>query len=205
MILVQRISCVCRCKKCRDSQQKKSLMMTKDRFTLIELLVTVAILSILASMLLPTLARARAYARRTACMNNLDQMGLGSSMYADDFEQFPVLFHDNYDPEYADRISYQWDTYGIVLFEKTQNMGHLLNEGYIVPTTLYCPSPKLLAATITSSTAITSRGRRSIRDGKATSAPATTTTRTRSAPATSGANTRNRPTLIPPRRWQSTR
>lgn len=53
-------------------------------FTLIELLVVIAIIAILAAMLLPSLASAKEKTKRTACRNNLKQMGLGSIMYAAD-------------------------------------------------------------------------------------------------------------------------
>jgi prepilin-type N-terminal cleavage/methylation domain-containing protein/prepilin-type processing-associated H-X9-DG protein len=58
---------------------------TRDRagFTIIELTVCIAIIGILMSMLLPALGLAREKARRTVCLNNLRQMGLGIAMYAD--------------------------------------------------------------------------------------------------------------------------
>src|ERR1051326_4682302 len=54
-------------------------------FTLIELLVVIALIGILAAIVLPALATAREKARRTACLNNLKQLGLGIAMYADGY------------------------------------------------------------------------------------------------------------------------
>ena len=61
--------------------------MRRKAFTLIELLVVIAIISILAAILFPVFARARESARRTSCLSNLKQIGLGIMMYVQDYDE----------------------------------------------------------------------------------------------------------------------
>lgn len=65
-------------------------MSTRRGFTLIELLVVIAIIAILAAILFPVFAQARAAARKTSCLSNLKQLGTGMMMYVQDYdERFP--------------------------------------------------------------------------------------------------------------------
>lgn len=88
------------------TQFAKQIRSSNQGFTLIELLVVIAIISILAAILFPVFARARENARRSSCMSNLKQIGLGVMMYTQDYdERYPwTLMY------YSSSINANWRT-----------------------------------------------------------------------------------------------
>jgi prepilin-type N-terminal cleavage/methylation domain-containing protein/prepilin-type processing-associated H-X9-DG protein len=106
-------------------------------FTLIELLIVVAILSLLVSILLPAISKAKALAKSAVCLSNLRQIGTAEELYASE--------NNGYQPPVnnADRTAY-WDA--ILWFylggspSRTHLTGLVLNEG-LQPLGLYqCPA-----------------------------------------------------------------
>jgi len=66
-------------------------MKKRRGFTLIELLVVIGIIAILATLLVPALSNAQGNGRNAVCKGNLRQIGLALSLYAADYQKYPVF------------------------------------------------------------------------------------------------------------------
>lgn len=124
-----------------------TLSRKKNAFTLIELLVVIAIIAILAAMLLPALANAKNRAQRTACLNNLKQMGTSVFIYSGDNAEKLMS------SRFGTTSGFPWE--GYVLFNTTEAAGQLAstssptNHGYFYSSGIitsgksyYCPGTK---------------------------------------------------------------
>jgi len=109
------------------SQRKSDGSRARGAFTLVELTVVVAITAVLASLLLPALSGAKEKSRRAVCQNNLHEVLMGVSMYANDHNESLPSSGDNFGYYHSIRLSDE--TFTNFVYAYLDN-----------PSILYCPN-----------------------------------------------------------------
>ena len=114
-------------------------------FTLVELLVVIAIIAILAALLLPALGRAQMRARRIACENKLNQMGISFNSFSHDHDgKLPMAVP----MEEGGSLEYVQSGYQIKgTFYFTYRLFQVLSNEFSTPEILICPSDTRFPAT----------------------------------------------------------
>ena len=133
---------------------KKSLR--SRGFTLIELLVVIAIIAILIAILLPAVQQAREAARRSACNNNMKQIGLALHNYHDAHRSFPIgtvyFWSSSWITQLLPYMEYD-NVYDTVVYQTSAGWGNATpptNPGFVdlAPSAIWCPSSDLSKTTI---------------------------------------------------------
>ncbi len=110
-------------------------------FTVIDVLVSMAVIAVLISLMLPQIGKVNESARRVACQSNLRQIGIGTLMYAQEFEGYlpPSVFLKNSASERA--RPQEMITLRVANTGRWDGLGLLYMHSYIdAPEVFYCPS-----------------------------------------------------------------
>ncbi len=107
-----------------NGRQRSCQTVGRPGFTLIELLVVISIIAVLVALLLPAVQAAREQARRSACMNNLKQIGLALANYTGRHGTFPPGYQSIYNSLYQQEMGPGWGWASMILPDLEQQSLH---------------------------------------------------------------------------------
>lgn len=123
-------------------------MKTRDRlaFTLVELLIVITIIVILAALLFPAFASARAESRKSVCLSNLRQIGLSIALYAHDYDDRLPYAPDNNNQWAVDHGYYKVDEPLYTFYTQTPAYTTVLKPYGVTRQLFSCPQDRLFAS-----------------------------------------------------------